>query len=86
MSSMSLSDALLAEFRREAATTRRLLERVPMPSADWRPHPKSMSLSALACHLAELPDWATLILDHQRYDVWVLSCSASSGETSAESE
>jgi uncharacterized damage-inducible protein DinB len=53
---MSLCQTLAAEMRQEAKTTRRLLERVPEGSFDWKPHEKSMSLGRLAAHVAELPE------------------------------
>jgi uncharacterized damage-inducible protein DinB len=48
-------EAILAEITQEAATTRRVLERVPAQSFDWRPHEKSMSLGQLAQHIAQTP-------------------------------
>ena len=53
---MSICAPLAAEMRQEAKTTRRLLERVPEASFDWKPHEKSMSLGRLAAHVAELPE------------------------------
>src|SRR6185295_18976366 len=35
----------------------------------WRPHDRSRSLGALAQHLAHLPDWGSLILDHRDVDL-----------------
>jgi uncharacterized damage-inducible protein DinB len=52
---MTLVEALSAELTREAATTRRLLERVPEEHLAWRPHQKSMTLGQLAFHIANLP-------------------------------
>jgi uncharacterized damage-inducible protein DinB len=52
---LSLTDALLREIDREAATTRRVLERVPNDRLTWKPHPKSMSIGGLALHLASAP-------------------------------
>ena len=54
---MSMADALLSEFDREMAITRRLLERVPEDRFSWRPHARSMSLGELAVHVASLPSW-----------------------------
>ena len=48
-------DGLLAELEQEAATTRRVLERIPQAHLTWRPHPKSMSLGQLALHVATVP-------------------------------
>jgi uncharacterized damage-inducible protein DinB len=52
---MSMTSALLQEFDSEAATTRRVLERVPSDKLEWKPHPKSMSLGVLALHIAGAP-------------------------------
>ena len=52
---MKLADAIVAELDREAASTSRILERVPSDKLDWSPHPKSMSLGQLAWHIASLP-------------------------------
>ncbi len=46
---------LIQEFEMEAATTRRVLERVPSDKLAWTPHVKSMSLGRLAMHLAAAP-------------------------------
>jgi uncharacterized damage-inducible protein DinB len=52
---VSLAEQFAAELTREAATTRRVLERVPESQLAWRPHEKSMSLGQLAYHIANLP-------------------------------
>jgi len=48
-------EPLLAEFREEAATTKRILDRVPADKLSWKPHDKSMSLGQLAFHIASIP-------------------------------
>ena len=50
---MPIVDSLIAEIELEAATTRRVLERVPEDKLGWRPHSKSMSLGQLALHVAQ---------------------------------
>ena len=40
----TITELLLAEIEREAAGTRRALERVPEGREDWKPHEKSMPL------------------------------------------
>jgi len=59
---MSATAAMIQEFEQEAATTRRVLERVPTDKLAWKPHEKSMSLGTLAMHIASGPafitDWA----------------------------
>lgn len=66
---MPMIDAFLAELSQEAATTRRLFERVPEEKMDWRPHEKSMPLSRLAGHIAELPGWAATVLRDEAFDL-----------------
>ena len=55
---MAIADALIGELEQEAATTRRVLERVPADKLSWKPHPKSMSLGQLALHVAQIPRFA----------------------------
>ena len=52
---MTIVNALLAELEQEAATTQRVLERIPQAHLSWKPHPKSMSLGQLALHVATVP-------------------------------
>lgn len=65
---MSIKEPLIAELRQEAASTRKLLERVPLDNPDWKPHEKSMALGRLAVHVAELPTWVNATLDHDELD------------------
>lgn len=65
---MAINEPLIAELHQEAAMTKRLLERVPMDKADWKPHEKSMSLGRLASHVAELFGWITFTLDTDGID------------------
>lgn len=67
---MSISQTLLPELDHEMATTRRVLERVPLAEkGDWKPHEKSMSLSRLANHVAELPGWLTVTMTSDSLDL-----------------
>jgi uncharacterized damage-inducible protein DinB len=59
---MAIVDALLPEFDREIASTRRLLDRLPDGKCDWQPHAKSMTLGTLAEHLGQLGLWGQLTL------------------------
>ena len=68
---MALKEMLLPEFDQEAATTRLLLERVPAQDADWKPHPKSASLGALAVHVANLVSWLGMTLTSTELDLAV---------------
>ncbi len=66
---MTMSAMLLPEFDHEMATTRRTLERVPDDKFDWRPHPKSLSMGALAGHVANLPTWTNYTINQDSLDV-----------------
>jgi uncharacterized damage-inducible protein DinB len=66
---MGIADALLPEYDREVATTRRLLERVPDGKFDWKPHQKSMSLGELASHLATMLSWGSMTLNAPEFDI-----------------
>lgn len=66
---MPMIDAYRAELNHEAATTRRLLERMPEDRVDWKPHEKSMTLGRLCGHVAELTDWGVTILEDDGFDL-----------------
>ena len=66
---MSIKDGLLADYDHEMGTTRRLLERLPDDKLAWKPHERSMSLGALATHLAAIPLWADTILNQPSFDL-----------------
>jgi uncharacterized damage-inducible protein DinB len=52
---MSMANALIQELEMEAATTRRVLERVTDAQMQWSPAPKSRTLGQLAMHIAVNP-------------------------------
>ena len=52
---MAMTQAFIDELKREGATTRRVLERVPQDKLTWKPHAKSWSLGELALHTAQVP-------------------------------
>ncbi len=63
--------AAVPDFDHEMETTRRLLERVPMDRAAWKPHPKSTSLGALAAHVAGLASFGSRIAALDEVDMTV---------------
>ena len=65
---MGINEAFIAELKQEGASTRKLLERVPMDKPDWKPHEKSAKLGNLALHVAELPGWVPVSLDQDELD------------------
>jgi uncharacterized damage-inducible protein DinB len=68
---MDLQKALIAEYDRETATTRKILEAIPEDvDFNYKPHPKSMSLGQLAGHLAETAgQWATSTLAKDKIEM-----------------
>ena len=64
-----IGDDLLAEIEREAATTRKLLERVPEDKLTWKPHAKSMSLGGLSTHVANLAHWGVMTMTQPELDI-----------------
>jgi uncharacterized damage-inducible protein DinB len=65
---MELITLLQKEMEQEAATTRKMLSRVPADKFDWQPHPKSMTLKRLATHVAELPGWVDMAINTDELD------------------
>ena len=66
---MPISASLLPEFDHETANTRRTLARVPDSAFDWKPHEKSLSMQDLASHLANLPSWVSVTVEHDSIDM-----------------
>ncbi len=64
----SLNQALIMELQYEAGSTRKMLEKVPMDKADWKPHEKSMTLARLTAHVAELSGWVTMTMNTSELD------------------
>jgi uncharacterized damage-inducible protein DinB len=65
---MPIADWTLQELAHEFPTTRKMLERVLDADLGWRPHPKSMTLGMLACHLAETPSLTEPIIRQDELD------------------
>ena len=59
---MSINQSFIMELQHEAASTHRILERVPVDKNDWKPHAKSMKLGNLVSHIVSLPTWMTMIM------------------------
>ena len=69
MTAMPIAASLLPELDHEMQTTRALLERVPDSAADWKPHPRSMSMSRLAIHLPQLVMWISGVVNEPDLDI-----------------
>ena len=81
---MARNHELIAELQMEGASTRRVLERVPMDKLDWQPHAKSMTLGRLATHVAEIPAWVTRIMTKDEVDFTKMDYKPSSPATNEE--
>jgi uncharacterized damage-inducible protein DinB len=66
---MMMTELFLGELDREAASTRRVLERVPEGRNDWKPHAKSMPLGYLAALVATMPGWVAMMLNLNEMDI-----------------
>ncbi|MDB4886475.1 MAG: DinB family protein [Gemmatimonadetes bacterium] len=66
---MPIAPTLLPEFDAEMQRTRALLACVPDALADWKPHPKSMSMSQLAIHIPGLVTWIPGVFADTELDV-----------------
>lgn len=65
---MSLIEPILQELEKEAKATRRAIERIPDGKLGWKPHDKSMSMGALAWHLAGNPLFVAQVVQVDRFD------------------
>jgi len=66
---MAIMDSMLPEYEQEMALTRKTLERVADRLWDYKPHPKSMALGALASHIVESQSW---VVGTIQADEWVM--------------
>jgi uncharacterized damage-inducible protein DinB len=68
---MDLQKALIAEYDRETAKTRKILDAIPADSDfNYKPHPKSMSLGRLSGHVAETAgQWASSTLAKDKIEM-----------------
>ncbi len=66
---MTIGESLLPEFDHEMNTTRKTLELLPDDKLGWQPHAKSMTLGRLASHIAEMPNWASVTLQADTFEM-----------------
>lgn len=65
---MSIAQSLLPELDQEMAGTRKTLERIPEEKFEWRPHPKSFTMIALATHIANMVGWGAVTIKQDSFD------------------
>ena len=66
---MKLTDFFTAQLDREAAISRRILERYPEGKPDWKPHEKSMPLGYLSTLVAMMPSWVAMAITQDELDL-----------------
>ncbi len=66
---MLMTELFLGELEREAAATRRVLERVPEGRGDYKPHERSMPLGRLATLVATMPGWVAMTVNQDELDL-----------------
>ena len=64
----SLAGILIGEMEQEASVARKCLERIPAEKFSWKPHEKSMTMGALASHVAEMFTWTQATLQSPELD------------------
>jgi uncharacterized damage-inducible protein DinB len=65
---MFFKTSFIGELKSEAANTKKILGKVPLGKADWKPHQKSMTIGRLATHIAETTHWIYTILEADEFD------------------
>ncbi|MBS1949133.1 MAG: hypothetical protein JST47_15335 [Bacteroidetes bacterium] len=65
---MSIKSSFIGELKNESISTKKILAKVPMDKAGWKPHEKSMTLGRLATHVAETNRWILRILSADEFD------------------
>jgi uncharacterized damage-inducible protein DinB len=60
---MGLREFFLWQLEHEAATSRKVIERVPEGCNTWKPHERSMELGYLAALVASMPGWVEFMVN-----------------------
>jgi len=66
---MILKDYFLAQLDREAASTRKAIERVPEGHNSFKPHERSMEFGYLATLVAGMLGWIALMIDRDELNL-----------------
>ncbi len=80
----NIATGLIGELTQEAATTRKILERIPVESYDYKPHEKSMTMIRLATHVAEMIDWVSETCTKDELDFAAMDYKPFEPKTTAE--
>jgi uncharacterized damage-inducible protein DinB len=66
---MELKQFFLEQVEREAAASRKVIERVPEGQNSWKPHERSMHLGYLASLVATMPGWLAVMIEMDELDL-----------------
>ncbi len=66
---MLLKTFFLEQLEREAAASRKAIERMPEGRNTWKPHERSMELGYLAALVATMPGWLALMIERDELDL-----------------
>jgi uncharacterized damage-inducible protein DinB len=66
---MGLREFFLWQLEHEAATSRRVIERVPEGHNSWKPHKRSMELGYLSALVASMPGWIEFMVNRRELDL-----------------
>ena len=66
---MSYAEATLPGFDQEMASTRKVLERIPDDTLDWKAHPEPNTIGWNANHVADIPNWLAMVLTESSLDI-----------------
>ena len=66
---MLLKKYFLEQLEREAAASRKAIERVPEGQNTWKPHDRSMELGYLSSMVATMPGWLALMIERDELDL-----------------
>lgn len=65
---MAINEGFIKEVEQESLATRKMLERIPPETFDWKPHEKSMSMKRLSVLVADMFGWFQFEIDADELD------------------